>query len=173
MGPILDPLGAPFGSLLDPKIAETSLEISPRAAKSRPNYFLFGPGGLHECSKRSPRALQEASMRLRRSKKGSRALWGAFFTPPGPLWTSKTGAPGACQEHSARYSRAFRGILNQACFIKSFPSYCKTIRPRPPAHNASRGPPGAHPSTCQSRPQRDGRRCLAVGVLDNSPMSCF
>ena len=120
--PIWDSPGLCFGSLLAPKMAENCLGIRLGAAKSRSRGLFFGPRAVQERSKRSPRTLQEASMRPRRSKKGPRGLWGSIFTPPGPLGTSKTimlgikfqsfqGAPGACQEHSTRHPRASQDIL--------------------------------------------------------------
>ena len=120
--PILVPPGLRFGSLLALKRAETSLGSPLGAAKSRSRGLFFGPRAVQERSKRSPRPLQEASMRPRRSKKGPRRFWGSIFTPPGLLGTSKTailgitfqcfqGAPGACQEHSTRHPRTFQDIL--------------------------------------------------------------
>ena len=88
--PILDPPGLRFGSFLAVKTAETSLGIPLGAAKSCSRRLFFGLRAVQEHSKRSPRPLQEASMRPRRSKKGPRGLWGPIFTPPGPLGTSKT-----------------------------------------------------------------------------------
>ena len=141
---ILDRLGLLFGSLLALKMAETSLGNPLGAAKSRSRGLFFGPRAVQERSKRSPRPLQEASMRPRRSKKGPRDLWGPILIPPGPFGTSQTtvlgmkfqcfqGAPGACQEHSARHPRAFQDILKHACFVKSVPRYSKTSRSRPPS----------------------------------------
>ena len=79
MDSILDPLGLPFGSLLAPKMAETSLGIPLGAAKSRSRALCFDPRALQDRTKRHLRALQEASRRLRHSKK-----------PPGshsgPIW---------------------------------------------------------------------------------------
>ena len=146
---ILHPLGLTFGSLLAPKMAETSLGIPLGAAKSRSRLVFFGLRAVQERSKMSPRPLQEASMRPIRSKKTPRGLWGPTFTPPRPLGTSKTavwgmnsqcfeGPPGACQEHATRHPRAFQDILRQACCVKSFPRYSETSRPGPPSENASR-----------------------------------
>ena len=134
--PILDPPGLRFGSLLALKMAETSLGSPLGAAKSRSRGLFFGPRAVQERSKRSPRPLQEASMRPRRSKKAPRGLWRPILTPVGPLRTSKTavlGAPRACQEHSKRHPRAFQDILKQACCVKSFPRYSKTSRPGRPS----------------------------------------
>ena len=50
--PILDPPGLRFGSLLAPKVAETSLGIPLGAPKSRSKDLFFGPGGVQERSKR-------------------------------------------------------------------------------------------------------------------------
>ena len=52
LDPILDPPGDRFGSLLAPKIAETSLGIPLGAPKSRSKDLFFGPGGVQERSKR-------------------------------------------------------------------------------------------------------------------------
>ena len=140
----LDPPGLHVGSLLSLKMAETSLGNPLGAAKSRSRGLFFGPRAVQERSKRSPRPLQEASMRPRRSKKGPRGLWGPIFTPLKALRTSNVailsvkfpcfkGAPGACQEHSTRHPRAFQDILRQACFVKSDPRYSKKSCPGPPS----------------------------------------
>ena len=78
---ILHPLGLTFGSLLAPKMAETSLGIPLGAAKSRSRLVFFCLRAVQERSKMSPRPLQEASMRPIRSKKTPRGLWGPTFTP--------------------------------------------------------------------------------------------
>ena len=88
---ILDPLGLPLGSLLDPKMAETSLGNPLGAAKKRSRGLFFGPRAVQERSKRSQRPLQEASMRPRRSKKGPRGLWAPISTSLGPPWDLKNG----------------------------------------------------------------------------------
>ena len=110
-----------------------------------------------------PKTFQDACMRPRCSKKAPSGLWGPILTPSGSPQELKNsilhikcpcfeGAPGACQEHSARHPRAFQDILKQACFVKNIPRYSKTSRPRLQAEK----PPKAHTSTCQSRPQRVG-----------------
>ena len=91
-----------------------------------------------------PKTLQDACMRPRCSKKAPRGLWGPILTPSGSPQELKNsilhikfpcfeGAPGACQEHSARHPRAFQDILKHACFVKSVPRYSKTSRSRPPS----------------------------------------
>ena len=85
----MDPLGLPFGSLLAPKMAETSLGIPLGAAKSRSRLVFFGPRAVQERSKRSPRPLQEASMSPRRSRKAPRSLWRQILTPWNPSGRQK------------------------------------------------------------------------------------
>ena len=90
------------------------------------------------------KTLQDACMRPRCSKKAPSGLWGPILTPSGSPQELKNsilhikfpcfeGAPGACQEHSARHPRAFQDILKHACFVKSVPRYSKTSRSRPPS----------------------------------------
>ena len=58
---ILEPLGSLSGTLFAPKMAETCLEISLGAPKSRSRALFFGLGRLQERPKRPPRAFREVS----------------------------------------------------------------------------------------------------------------
>ena len=89
--PILDSPGLRFGSLLAPKIAETSLEIPLGALKGRSKDLFFGPGGLQERSKRPPRGRQPA-------KTTPRALQGASGSILESFWSHSGSHPGAILE---------------------------------------------------------------------------
>ena len=105
----------------------------------------FGPKkgakmGAKMAPQNAPRCLHEAKM----LQEGSKMPLGTDLNPVWePSGTQKQhlhikfpcfeGAPGACQEHSARHPRAFQDILKHACFVKSVPRYSKTSRSRPPS----------------------------------------
>ena len=106
MDSILDPPGLPFGSLLAPKMAETSLGIPLGPARSHSRLLFFGLQAPQERSKSPSRPLQEASRSPRCSKRppGSHLapnflqfwshlswkteLWKLFGLPPAALWES-------------------------------------------------------------------------------------
>ena len=82
---ILDPLGLLFGSLLAPKMAETSPQTRLGAAKSRSRGAFFRPRAIQERSKRPPRPFQEAFRRPRSSKRHPGSHLGPILTPFGPI----------------------------------------------------------------------------------------
>ena len=135
-GPIWDPPGLRFGSLLALKMGETSLGNHLGAAKSRSRGLFSAPRAVQEGSKRAPRPLQE----LKRLQDGSKTPPGADFNLSGTLRDLKImifGGPKVAffgsLEHSARHPKAFQDILRQACCVKSFPRYSKTSCPGPPS----------------------------------------
>ena len=84
---IRETLGLLLGSLLAPKMAQTSLGIPLGPAQSRSRRLFFGPRAAQDRSKKPPRPLQEAFRRPRSSKKppGSHRF-GAMLEL---LWTQK------------------------------------------------------------------------------------
>ena len=90
----------PFGSLLAPKRAETCLEISLGAPKSRSRVFFLSwrpPGASQEASKSAPRGFQE----LKGVQDAPKRVPGTGFDLPAPPQSSPTDL----QEHSKRPSK--------------------------------------------------------------------
>ena len=108
---ICHPFGVLLGSLLAPKMAETSLEIPLGLAKSRSRLFFFGLQALQERSRRPLRPLQDSSGRPRCSKKPP----GSNLAPNLPPFWSQLGCKTQLSKPFNMLPAGLRASLQQYC----------------------------------------------------------